>query len=199
MTAWIILAVLVALGVALVVWSVGVYNGLVALRNRYKNAYSQIDVQLTRRYDLIPNLVETVKGYMAHEHGTLEDVIKARSAAVAAQTRAAGEPGEPAAMHGLLAADAGLTGALGRLMVLSESYPQLKADANVKTLTDELTGTENRIAFARQAYNDMVMAYNTAREQVPGNLVAGFGNFTAAALWEAENPAAVRQAPVVKF
>ena len=198
MSAWIALAVCFAILVIVVLWAVGAYNRLVALKNRFKNAFSQIDVQLTRRHDLIPNLVETTKAYLAHERETLEGVTAARGAAVAAQTRASADPGDAVAMRGLLAAEGALGGALGRLMALSEAYPQLKADATIKTLTDELSGTENRIAFARQAYNDAVMEYNTAREQFPGNLVAGFGDFREAALWELENPAA-KVAPVVKF
>ena len=198
MSAWIILAVLLALVAVLVLWAVGVFNRLVSLRNRFKNAYSQIDVQLTRRYDLIPNLVETTKAYLSHERGTLEAVIAARGAAVTAQSRVGGDPSNTAALQGLLGAEGALTGALGRLMMVTEAYPQLKADTTIKALMDELSGTENRIAFARQAYNDAVMVYNTAREQVPGNIVAGFGNFTPATLWELENTAA-RVAPVVKF
>lgn len=198
MSPWAVLLVLVVLAAVVVLWAVGVYNGLVTRRNRVKNAFSQIDVQLTRRYDLIPNLVESTKAYLAHEHDTLEAVIAARGAAVAAQTRVAGNPADGVAMQGLLTADGALGGALGRLMMLTEAYPTLKADATMKALTDELAGTENRIAFARQAYNDAVMDYNTAREQVPGNLVVGFGDFPAATSWEAESQA-VRQAPVVKF
>ena len=198
MSPWIILVVLLVFIAVVVLWAVGVFNRLVSLRNRFKNAYSQIDVQLTRRYDLIPNLVETTKAYLAHERGTLEAVIAARGAAVAAQTRVGGDPSDGAAVRGLLSADGALTGALGRLMMVTEAYPQLKADTTIKALTDELSGTENRIAFARQAYNDAVMIYNTEREQVPGNIIAGFGSFTAATLWELEN-AAARVAPVVKF
>ena len=179
-------------------WGISIYNGLVRHRNRYKNAFSQIDVQLKRRYDLIPNLVETVKGYMKHEKETLEAVIQARNAAHGASQRAAADPTDPEAMRGLLGAESQLTGTLGRLMVLVESYPDLKASQNMLALQEELTSTENKVAFARQSYNDAVMTYNNAREVFPSNIAAGIFNFGAATLFEVESPAE-RQAPKVSF
>ena len=192
---WIVLAVVVAA----IVWVVSLYNGLVVLRNRFRNAFAQIDVQLKRRYDLIPNLVETAKGYMAHEREALEAVIAARSGAVSANQRAASNPGDAAAITQLGAAEAGLSGALGRLFALSEAYPDLKANQNMMQLTEELTGTENRIAFARQAYNDAVMSYNTATEVFPQNIIAGMFRFTAATLLEATESPEERKAPKVSF
>ena len=192
---WIFLAVVIAA----VVWVVSLYNGLVVLRNRFRNAFAQIDVQLKRRYDLIPNLVETAKGYMAHEREALEAVIAARSGAVSANQRAASNPGDAAAITQLGAAEAGLSGALGRLFALSEAYPDLKANQNMMQLTEELTGTENRIAFARQAYNDAVMSYNTATEVFPQNIIAGMFRFTAATLLEATESPEERKAPKVSF
>jgi LemA protein len=192
------LVVLGVIALLLVMWAVGVYNNLVTLRNRFKNAFAQIDVQLKRRFDLIPNLVETAKGYLAHERGTLEAVIQARNSAVSAQAKAAADPGDAGAVRGLIAADAALTGGLGKFFALAEAYPQLKADANMRQLTEELTSTENKVAFARQAYNDAVMGYNTARELFPAVIIANFANFQPAQLYEIEN-AAERQAPVVKF
>lgn len=186
-----LLAVLAAVGV-------GIYNQLVALRNRSKNAYAQIDVQLNRRHDLIPNLVETAKGYLKHESGTLEAVIQARGAAVNANRRAAADPTDPAAIQQAASAESGLSGALGRLLAVVESYPELKASQNMMQLSEELTSTENKIAFARQAYNDMVLAYNTARETFPNNLVANFFAFQPAALFELDDPAK-REAPQVRF
>ena len=177
---------------------VGQYNGLVTLRNRFKNAFAQIDVQLKRRYDLIPNLVETAKAYLEHESGTLEAVTAARTAAMGAGQQAAANPGDPSAMKALGSAEAGLTGALGRLMVVAEAYPDLKANQNMMQLTEELTSTENKVSFARQAYNDSVMAYNTKREVFPTNIVAGMFNFSAAELFQIEN-AAEREAPKVQF
>ncbi|MBW4470257.1 MAG: LemA family protein [Stenomitos rutilans HA7619-LM2] len=174
------------------------YNGLVTLRNRYKNAYSQIDVQLQRRYDLIPNLVETAKGYMKHERETLEAVIAARNAALSASSRAASNPGDPGAMQQLGNAEGALTGALGRLMVLSEAYPDLKADQTMTRVMEELSSTENKVAFARQAFNDAVTLYNTKREVFPSNLVANGFNFTAAELLEEAAPE-VKAAPRVSF
>lgn len=194
----IILIVLAAIALIVVLWAVGVYNRLVTLRNRFKNAFAQIDVQLKRRFDLIPNLVETAKGYLAHERQTLEAVIAARNSAVSAQTRAAADPSDGQAVRSLMAADAALTGGLGRLFALAESYPQLKADANMRQLSEELTSTENKVAFARQAYNDAVMGYNTQRELFPAVVIANFANFQPAQLYEVENPAE-RQAPQVKF
>ena len=192
---WIAVGVLVAAGLLLVV----IYNRLVTLANRYKNAYSQIDVQLKRRYDLIPNLVETVKGYMAHERGTLEAVTAARGAAVSASQRAAAAPGDAAAMQGLAQAEGVLGGALGRLMAVFEAYPDLKANQNILQVQEELTSTENKIAFARQAYNDTVMEYNTKRESFPDAIFAGMFGFAAATLLEATESAEERKAPKVSF
>lgn len=178
-----LLVVFGALG-ALVLWGIGTYNGLVAARNAYRNAFAQIDVQLTRRYDLIPNLVETAKAYLKHERETLEAVVRARSAALAGLGAAKAAPGDAAAMAQLAGAEGTLGGALSRLLVTVEAYPELKASANMQQLTEELTSTENRIAFARQAYNDAVMAYNNRREMFPGSLVAAQFRFTPAALLE---------------
>jgi LemA protein len=179
-------------------WVIGAYNGLVTLRNRFKNAFAQIDVQLKRRYDLIPNLVEVAKGYMKHESSTLEAVIAARNTAYAASKAAAANPADAAAMKGLLSAESGLGGALSRLMVVSEQYPDLKANQNMMQLTEEMTSTENKISFARQAYNDAVTVFNTARERFPTNLIAGMFNFAEAQLFQVDN-AAERTAPQVKF
>jgi len=192
------LIVLAAIAVLALVFVVGQYNALVVLRNRFKNAFSQIDVQLKRRYDLIPNLVETAKAYMQHESKTLEAVTQARNLAQSAGGRAAANPGDPAAMRELAGAEAGLTGALGRLLAVAENYPDLKANQNMMQLTEELTSTENKVAFARQAYNDAVMAYNTKREVFPTNIIAGIFNFAAAELFQVDNPAE-RQAPKVSF
>jgi LemA protein len=177
---------------------INLYNGLVTLRNRYKNAYSQIDVQLQRRYDLIPNLVETAKGYMKHERETLEAVIAARNAAINANSRAAQNPGDPQAMQQLGSAEAALTGALGRLMVVSEAYPDLKADQTMSRLMEELTSTENKVAFARQAFNDAVTLYNTKREVFPSNLIASSFDFAPAELLPEVAPE-VKAAPRVSF
>jgi LemA protein len=194
------IGILVVLGVVVIAafWAVGIYNGLITARNAFKNAFAQIDVQLTRRYDLIPNLVEVAKGYMAHERETLEAVIKARAAAVSGLAAAKADPGDANAMATLANADQGLSGALGRLMVVSEQYPDLKANQNMMQLSEELTSTENRVAFARQAFNDSVMAYNNRREVFPSNIVAGMFNFVAAALLEITEPAK-REAPKVSF
>lgn len=189
---------LVVLGVVVVLFIIGQYNGLVALRNRFKNAFAQIDVQLKRRYDLIPNLVETAKGYITHERETLEAVVKARNVAANAGQAAAANPGDPQAMGGLMSAEAGLTGALGRLFAVVEAYPDLKANQTMNSLMEELTSTENKVAFARQAYNDTVMTYNTKREVFPSNIVAGMFNFGAAELFQIEDPAE-KQAPKVQF
>ena len=184
---WAILVV-VAVIVVLVALVMGLYNRLVTLRNRYKNAFSQIDVQLKRRYDLIPNLVETAKGYIRHERETLEAVVAARNRAVTAEQAAAARPGDPEAMRQLGSAEAGLTGTLGRLFAVAEAYPDLKANQTMQTLMEELTSTENRVAFARQAYNDGVTQYNTARETMPTALVAGAFGFQEAHLWQIEAP-----------
>ena len=184
--------------VLFVLFLVGIYNSLVTLRNRFKNAFSQIDVQLKRRYDLIPNLVETAKAYMKHERETLEAVIQARNQAVTAEGRAAANPGDANAMKGLMGAEATLTGAVGRLFALMESYPDLKANQNMAQLTEELTSTENRVAFARQAYNDAVTEYNTSREKFPNVIIANSMGFTAAPLFEVESKEE-RQAPKVMF
>jgi len=195
-----IMELLIVLGVivALVFFVFSIYNGLVLARNQYKNAFAQIDVQLTRRHDLIPNLVETAKGYMAHERDTLEAVVQARNSAVSGLKAAASDPGNPDAMQQLAGAENQLTQTLGRLFALSEAYPDLKANQNMMQLSEELASTENRVAFARQAYNDAVMAYNNKREVVPNNLIAGLFNFTAAQLLEIEDTA-MRQAPKVSF
>ena len=192
---WIFLGVVIAV----VIWAITIYNGLVALRNRFKNAFAQIDVQLKRRYDLIPNLVEVAKGYMAHERNTLEAVIAARNGAASAAQRAAANPADGQAIQGLAAAEAGLSGALGRLFALAEAYPDLKANQNMMAVQEELTSTENKIAFARQAYNDSVMGYNTKRESFPDILFAGFFRFQAAELLQATESAEERQAVKVKF
>ncbi|HEU0154214.1 MAG TPA: LemA family protein [Arenimonas sp.] len=192
-----LLVLVLVVGVA-AAWGVGIYNGLVTARNAFKNAFAQIDVQLTRRYDLIPNLVEVAKGYLKHERETLEAVIQARAAAVSGLAAAKANPGDPNAMASLGGAETGLAGALSRLMVVAEAYPDLKANQNMMQLTEELTSTENRVAFARQAYNDSVMAYNNKREVFPSNLIAGMFDFAAAALLEITEPAK-REAPKVSF
>jgi len=194
----IVLGVLFLIVVVLGLWGVGIYNSLVTLRNRFKNAFAQIDVQLKRRYDLIPNLVETAKGYLKHERETLEAVIKARNIAAAAAQTAAANPADANAMKNLVGAETGLAGALSRLMVVSEQYPDLKANQNMMQLTEELTSTENKIAFARQAYNDSVMAYNTSRETFPNVVFAGMLGFQPAELFKIEDPTE-RNAPKVSF
>src|SRR5471032_2445593 len=176
------LIVLLVILVVPMFWAISIYNGLVTARNRFKNAFAQIDVQLKRRYDLIPNLVETAKGYMAHERQTLEAVIAARNGASAANQKAAANPADGAAIQGLANAEAGLSGALGRLFAFSESYPDLKANQNMMQLTEELTSTENKISFARQAFNDSVMSYNTSVESFPNNILAGMYQFKTAEL-----------------
>jgi LemA protein len=196
--ALIVLGVLLLVAIVLGLWVAGIYNSLVTLRNRFKNAFAQIDVQLKRRYDLIPNLVEIAKGYMKHESGTLEAVIKARNVAYAASQNAAANPADAGAVKNLLSAETGLAGAMSRLMVVSEQYPDLKANQNMMQLTEEMTSTENKISFARQAYNDSVMTYNTHRESFPTNFFAGMFNFTEAQLFQIENTAE-RAAPQVKF
>ena len=191
---WIILAVIVLLAF----FAVSIYNGLVTARNAYKNAFAQIDVQLTRRHDLVPNLVETVKGYLAHERQTLEAVINARNTAVSGLKAAAANPGDPAAVQQLAGAENALSGALGRLFALAEAYPDLKANQNMMQLTEELTTTENKVAFARQAYNDSVMGYNNRREVFPSSVVANMFAFQPAQLLEIES-AAKREVPKVSF
>jgi LemA protein len=190
--------ILLAIIVVVVFWIISLYNRLVGARNGYKNAFAQIDVQLKRRYDLIPNLVETAKGYIKHERETLEAVIKARNSAVSAVQAAAANPGDASAMRGLAGAEGALTGALGRLFAVAEAYPDLKANQNMMQLSEELTSTENKVAFARQAYNDSVMGYNNQREMFPGSVIAGMFNFQPAQLLELDEPAA-RQAPKVSF
>jgi len=187
--ALIILGVLLLFGIVLIFWGISIYNGLVTLRNRFKNAFAQIDVQLKRRYDLIPNLVETAKGYMKHERETLEAVISARNNAQAANSQAAADPGSARAITALSGAETALTGTLGRLFAVMEAYPDLKANQNMLAIQEELTSTENRIAFARQAYNDGVTTYNTARETFPSNIIAGMFSFGEAALFEVTNQA----------
>jgi LemA protein len=178
---------------------IGMYNALVSLRNRFKNAFAQIDVQLKRRYDLIPNLVETAKGYLKHERETLEAVIAARNMAASAAQTASKEPGEPKAMKALMGAEASLTGALGRLFALAESYPDLKANQTMMQVSEELTSTENKISFARQAYNDAVTEYNTSRESFPNSVVAGMFHFQEAQLLESTGAEQERKAPKVSF
>ena len=194
----ILLVIIVLVGAFLLVFVIGGYNALVTLRNRYKNAFSQIDVQLKRRYDLIPNLVETAKGYLQHERGTLEAVIAARNTAVAANTRAAQNPGDASAMKDLSSAETALSGVMTRLFALSEAYPDLKANTTMMTLMEELSSTENKVSFARQAYNDSVMAYNTRREVFPSNVIAGMFNFAPAELFVIDKPEE-KEAPKVAF
>ena len=195
------LIALIVIPIVLIVaifWIVGIYNRLVALRGRYKNGFSQIEVQLQRRYDLIPNLVETAKGYMSHERETLEAVIAARNQAATSLKAAAAAPGDAAAMQGLMGAEGALAGAMGRMSVVLEAYPDLKANQNMMQLSEELTTTENKVAFSRQAYNDSVMTYNTLRESFPNNFFAGWFRFLAAELLEIEDPSK-REAPKVSF
>ncbi|MEN1927406.1 LemA family protein [Luteimonas sp. MJ250] len=200
MSSLLILLVIAAVVVVALMWGVGIYNGLVTARNAFKNAFAQIDVQLQRRFDLIPNLVETAKGYLTHERETLQAVIAARSAAMSGLSAAKANPGDAAAMAELGQSQGLLNGALGRLMMVAEAYPDLKANQNMMQLTEELTSTENRVAFARQAYNDSVMAYNIKREVFPSNILAGMFNFDAAALLEIPaDKAEVREAPKVQF
>jgi len=192
------LIVIVVVVVLLLLYVIATYNGLVKLRNRVENAWAQIDVQLKRRYDLIPNLVQTAKGYLAHERQTLEAVMRARAAAVSASQRAAENPASPDAVRTLAAEDAGLAGALRQLMVVAEAYPDLKANQTMMQLSEELTSTENKVSFARQAYNDAVMTYNTAVESFPGSIIANFFRFLPATPWEVQAPEE-RQAVRVSF
>ncbi len=195
------LLILLVIVAAVAFWGVGIYNGLVTARNAYKNAFAQIDVQLQRRFDLIPNLVEVARKYMAHERETLEAVIAARSAAQSGLSAAKANPGDPEAMAQLAAAQGQLNAGLGRLLAVAEAYPDLKANQNMMQLTEELTSTENKVAFARQAFNDAVMSYNNKREVFPSSLFAGMFNFAAAALLQipADKQAQVREAPKVQF
>jgi len=200
MTILFILLVIVGLVVVFGMWGVGIYNGLVTARNAFRNAFAQIDVQLQRRFDLIPNLVETAKAYMSHERETLEAVVAARSAAQSGLAAAKANPGDPAAMAQMAAAQGQLNTGLGRLLAVAEAYPDLKANQNMMQLTEELTSTENKVAFARQAYNDSVMAFNNKREVFPSSLLAGMFNFGPAALLDIPaDKAEVREAPKVQF
>ena len=200
MLSFVVTSLVLVIGLVLVVAVIviGIYNGLVRLRNRVKNAYAQIDVQLKRRYDLIPNLVETAKGYMKHEKETLEDVISARNQAVSAASAASKDPTAAGAIKDLAGADGALTGALGRLMVVVEDYPDLKANENMMQVQEELTSTENKVAFSRQAYNDAVLGYNNKREMFPSNIIAGMFGFKFAQSWELDDEAA-RDVPKVDF
>lgn len=191
-------AVLLGIGLLVILFFISIYNGLIAKKNRFKNSYGQIDVQLKRRYDLIPNLVEAAKGYMAHEKQTLEAVIMARNQAANAGVKAAANPGDPDAMKSLMAAESSLGGTLGRLFALSEAYPDLKANQNMMQLQEELTSTENKVGFSRQAFNDSVMDYNIYRETFPNILVAGTLGFVTAQQFTLENPTE-REAPKLKF
>jgi LemA protein len=185
--------------VVVVFWAISIYNGLVAMRNRFKNAFAQIDVQLKRRYDLIPNLVETAKGYIKHERETLEAVIRARNSAQTAATAANANPGDPAAMQALGQAEGALTGVLGRMFALAEAYPDLKANQNMLSQQEELSSTENKVAFALQAFNDSVMEYNTRRESFPANIFANMFHFNPAELLQATESPEEKKAPQVKF
>jgi LemA protein len=193
---WIVVLVIIAV---VVFWAVGAYNRLVSLRNKFRNAFAQIDVQLKRRYDLIPNLVETAKAYMKHERETLENVIKARNTAVSANAAASADPGSASAIHGLVAAEGALSGALSRLFALAEAYPDLKANQNMMQLTEELTGTENKISFARQSFNDAVMSYNTSAQQFPTNVIASAFSFGPAELLESTESEEERRPVKVQF
>ena len=195
-----LIPLIVIAGIILVIgfMFVGGYNGLVTLRNRYKNAFAQIDVQLKRRYDLIPNLVETAKGYLKHERETLENVIAARNSASTANIAASANPGDAGAMKALSGAEANLAGTLTRFMAVAEAYPNLKADASMNRIMEELTSTENKVGFARQSFNDQVMEYNTKREKFPTNIIAGMFNFAAAELFVVDRPEQ-KEAPKVSF
>jgi LemA protein len=189
---------MLAIPLVIVLFGAGIYNSLVTLRNRFKNAFAQIDVQLTRRHDLIPNLVETAKGYLGHERETLESVIRARAAAVSGLQAAKANPGDAATIQALGGAEGALTSALGRLLAVAEAYPNLKADQTMMQLSEQLTSTENKVAFTRQAYNDAVMSYNNACEVFPNNLMAGVFGFRAAEMLQITDPTE-REAPKVSF
>ena len=193
-----VLGILLVLVILVALWVMGIYNRLVTLRNRFKNAFAQIDVQLKRRYDLIPNLVETAKVYLKHERETLEAVIQARNQAAQAASTAASDPGNPGAVQALAGAETALTGTLGRFFALSEAYPDLKANSNMMQLNEELTSTENKVSFARQAFNDAVTTFNTQREVFPNNIFAGMFGFKEADLFEVKDEA-VKEAPKVSF
>ncbi|MCX7712424.1 MAG: LemA family protein [Chthoniobacterales bacterium] len=193
-----IFGIILLLLLLLALWAISEYNGLITLKNRFQNAFSQIDVQLKRRYDLIPNLVESARAYLSHERSTLEAVIQARNAASSATSKAAANPGDATAMASLLSAEAGLANALTRFFAVAEAYPDLKANQTISNLMEELTSTENKISFARQAYNDAVMSYNTKRELFPTNFIASIFQFQPAALFEIQNDKE-REAPQVKF
>ena len=193
-----VLGIFLVLVILVALWVMGIYNRLVTLRNRFKNAFAQIDVQLKRRYDLIPNLVETAKGYLKHERETLEAVIQARNQAAQAASTAASDPGNPGAVQALAGAETALTGTLGRFFALSEAYPDLKANSNMMQLNEELTSTENKVSFARQAFNDAVTTFNTQREVFPNNIFAGMFGFKEADLFEVKDEA-VKEAPKVSF
>ena len=194
----IVFALFVGLLLLVAFWAIALYNGLIGKRNRFRNAFAQIEVQLQRRYDLIPNLVETAKGYMSHEKDTLEAVIAARNQAMGAMQAAAATPGDSSAMANLASAEAGLGGVLGRLMAVAEAYPDLKANQNMMAVQEELTSTENKVAFARQAFNDAVTVFNTARDTFPAVLIAGLLGFKEAMLFEVDD-ASARTAPKVNF
>ena len=195
---FIVLAIFLGLLLLVAFWAIALYNGLIGKRNRFRNAFAQIEVQLQRRYDLIPNLVETAKGYMSHEKDTLEAVIAARNQAMGAMQAAAAAPGDSNAMANLASAEAGLGGVLGRLMAVAEAYPDLKANQNMMAVQEEITSTENKVAFARQAFNDAVTVFNTARDTFPAVLIAGLLGFKEAMLFEVDD-ASARTAPKVNF
>jgi len=195
---WIFLGVLILVPLAIIFYAISIYNSLVAYRNGYENAFSQIDVQLTRRYDLIPNLVETAKGYMKHERETLEAVIEARNQAVTAGKNAAAAPGDPKAMQALMGAEAVLTSTMGKLFALAEAYPDLKANENMLSLQNELTSTEDKVSYSREGFNNAVTRYNIKRESFPDNVIAGMYKFGPAELFELDAPEQ-REAPKVSF